>query len=364
MATFISGLCGWLLFASLLVSLLHGFNPNIPLLIAGGLTLLAAVLLFSRLIPAQKLQMAFFSIAGLALMLLSDVDEVQTFERALTVNYSVIALLLSVRFLRLITQTRITEADSPQADKTLWKTLLGVFAFTAVINFSAVVIFGDRLAKNHKLDKTQFMILSRMLGANALYSPFFVGLGVAMIHSGGAQFYLLLTIGFLMALCGVIATGINCSYVLKKDAMDFNGYPMHFETLSIPILLTLLVLVAYFVFENVSHLTLVSAVIVLTVMAILFLRQPGQLVPEMKKHIETNLSNAATEVILFLSAGILAVGISEFSHTIHFLIPFAVFDGYHAAIILLTTILASLVGVHPIVSISVFGGLLTPLAPN
>ena len=357
-------LCGWCLFAALLISLLHGFGLRIPVPVSGYLTLFAATLLFSRLRFAQRLQIALLSVAGFALILSSDANGARIIHHALTVNYAAIALLISVGFLRLIVPDQAAEARLSSGDNALWKTLLGVFLFAAVINFSAVVIFGDRLAKNRKLDTTQLMVLSRMFGANAMYSPFFVSMGAALIHSGGARFPVLLTAGLFMAVCAIIATGVNCLFVLRRNAADFKGYPMRLESLFIPLLLTLSALAGYVVFRDVSILILVSAVIVLTVLALLFLRRPGQCIPEYKRHIETHIPNSAAEVILFLSAGILAAGVGAFSQAADFRPPLEVFNGYHAAATLIAMVVASVLGMHPIISISVIGGLLAPLAPN
>lgn len=360
----ISKSCGWLFFISLLISLLHGFQFDLPIFISGALTLFASILLFPKLITIQKFQVLFLVITGVTLLYLSGNEWLARLEKSITINYAVIAIVISVSFLRLVIKQKISKENLPSGNKALLKTILGFFTLTSVINFSSIVIFGDRLSKDQKLNKPQLMILSRMFGANALYSPFFVSMGAALIYSGGADFKVLLLIGFVMALVSILLTLIQCRQIIREEKLIFEGYPMNIDNLFIPVLLTCFVLISHFIFKDVSILILVSAVIVFNVFVILIYRDIKKCIFKFKQHVENNLSNSASEVILFFSAGIFAVGISEFSQAANFILPIDNFVGYHAVISLLLMILISLIGVHPIISISVLGGLLQPLNPE
>jgi hypothetical protein len=358
-------IAGWLLLISLVISISHGFYPAGWIVFSGVLSVCAAVLLFHRLIRIQKIQVAVLSLIGLLSILISEGEIFVHLGRAITANNALITLIISVGFLRLIIKPSQEDETLPKGTKALWKTLIGVHLFGAVINLSAIVIFADRLLKKGALHKTQLMILSRTFGADALWSPFFAAMGAALIYSGGAELLSLMVVGIVMAACSILMTGFHSLHVINREEAEFEGYPMHLESLLVPAVLSILVIIAHYIFPDVSTLILVASVVMLTVIVYLsVLYTPAKVVSVYKEHVENGIANSSSELLLFLSAGLLAVGISSAALSADFHLPLLQFTGTHAAGTLISIVFLAIIGLHPIISISVLGGLLAPLSPD
>ncbi len=358
-------LSGWLLLLSLGLSIGHEFYPGFSLILCGLLYLCAAVFLFHRLVGIQKIQVLLLTVAGLLLMWASDRDLPALLSTAITANNALITLIISAGFLRLIIRPGTESETLPTGRKALWRTLAGAYVFSAVINLSAIVIFADRLLKKGKLHDTQIMVLVRTFGANAFWSPFFAAMGASLLYSGGARLPLLMLAGLCVALCSFILTGMESLRVLKRHNEVFEGYPMNIKGLILPVVLSVLVLIAHYLLPDISILILVASVVMGVVVVVLPIKHRlTAALAAFRAHVECGTVNSATELSLFLSAGLLAVGISAFAGSVHFSLPFENFTGYHAAFTLVCMVLVSLVGVHPVISISVLGGLLAPVSPD
>ena len=116
----------WLVFVASLISVARGINPNLPLelgQLSGVFCLLAVVLLVNKLIRVQKILVIVISVIGITLIALSDYSFVEQMIRAGQTNLPLIALLVSVSFLRLIIKENSKEHPLPKGDKEIWKTL-------------------------------------------------------------------------------------------------------------------------------------------------------------------------------------------------------------------------------------------------
>jgi drug/metabolite transporter (DMT)-like permease len=73
--------------------------------------------------------------------------------------------------------------------------MLGVHAFGAIINISAVIIMADRLTRATPLTMSQAQLLSRAFTAVAFFSPFIGGVALALAYTPGSNPLLLLAFG-------------------------------------------------------------------------------------------------------------------------------------------------------------------------
>lgn len=358
-------LSGWLLLLSLGISMVHGFYPRFAVTVCGLLYACATVLLLHRLINIQKIQVSLLTVIGLLLMGAGDGDLWSLLAAAITANNTLITLIISVGFLKLIIKPNARGEALPTGNTALWKTLLGAHLFGAVINLSAIVIFADRLLSKGKLSDSQIMMLTRTFGANALWSPFFAAMGASLLYSDGAELSVLMSLGLCAAACSLVLTGLGIVNQLKPDIEIFEGYPMHLESLILPAILSVLVLLMNYIFADVSILILVAGAVMVTVVITLLVENKlREALSAFKRHVENGTVNSASELSLFLSAGLLAVGITSFSISANYQLPFAEFTGHHAAFTLVCMVLVSLIGVHPVISISVMGGVLAPISPD
>ena len=79
------------------------------------------------------------------------------------------------------------EPELPRGAGTYLRSMLGVHAFGAVINISAVIIMADRLTRTAPLTLPQAQLLSRSFTAVAFYSPFIGGVAVGFGHTPGSN---------------------------------------------------------------------------------------------------------------------------------------------------------------------------------
>ena len=148
--------------------------PGVSLLPAGILGWTAALLLSYRLGQRQRRQSAWLIGLGLAGMIWGVLQGMPLrLDQALASNQGLVGLLAAVSFLRLVTRPGGT-GDSeplPRGRRALWRTLLGVHLFGAVINLSTVVILGDRMTSHGPLGRRRALALTRGFAAAAFWSP-------------------------------------------------------------------------------------------------------------------------------------------------------------------------------------------------
>lgn len=361
----LSKVVGWGIFLSICLSITNGFSAVIPKFISGILFTSTALILFPQLARLQQIQVSILVTSGMVLIFLSGGNTIVLLEKALTINNSVITLIISVGFLKLLIYSTFSSKVLPKGNVSLWKTLMSLQLFGALLGLSAIVIYGDKLKKNNTLTDDQVIVLTRTFGGIALWAPFLASLAAVMILSKSASYGLLLTVGFSLSMAGMMITGFHCMKRLNASGEVFEGFPMQWSTLLLPISLSVLVLLARSYFNDIPTLTLVSVVILVTVvMTLIFRNSVHSAFKMLHQYIEINVSKSGGELSLFLSAGILAVGISAFLNAINFEIPISQFVGIHAVILLIVSVFLSLVGLHPIISVSVFGGLLSSIPAN
>ena len=131
--------------------------PGYPAWVTGVIAWSACLLLLPRL-PSHQLYMvlalAGIGVAGIAWSMALGASGL--IEMALTQNVPLSGMLIAVSFLQLIAVSNDTEAEPLQRGRSaLFKTMIGVHLFGAVINFSAVAIFADRLSARTKLTMEQ-----------------------------------------------------------------------------------------------------------------------------------------------------------------------------------------------------------------
>lgn len=358
-------LAGILLFLMVLFSILHGLIDNFPAYPAGGLGWLAALLLATSINNVQRIQVIAMLVVG-AGGLLSGVlaGTPLPLSKALSTNQAMLAMLASVSFLRLITQPAVCNEALPQGSRPLWRTLFGVHFLGTVINMSSIVIIGDRLAANRPMTPQQACVLSRGFAMAACWSPFFAAMGIALSNAPGAQLTTLSTVGFPVAMLGLLLTGWQLTRSGRADS--FHGYPMQFGALWLPGLLALLLMLLHHRWPAIPILTLICILSLTVTLLILLLRHRYEGLTAYRQHIRVGLPHMSGELLLFLAAGVLATGIATAIQAAQLVVDVAQFGAWEAGLLLLVMVAASVIGIHPVISIATAGGILSPLGvdPN
>ncbi|HCB12621.1 MAG TPA: hypothetical protein DEP36_03485 [Gammaproteobacteria bacterium] len=341
--------------------------PGISLLPAGILGWVAALLLSDRLARRQHLQSAWLIGLGLAGVLWGELHGAPlNVTKLLAGNQGLVSLLAAVSFLRLVTRPEAANRDAPlpRGRKALWRTLIGVHLFGAVINLSTVVILGDRMTTRGRLGKRRALALSRGFAAAAFWSPFFSAMAAALTYAPGARLSIVVLAGLPMA---ALALWLTVREIDPEDptlGAPFIGYPMNFSALWIPGLLVVIVLTLHTLIPHWSILAIIALSAPLLTIAILTAQQRHGAWISLKAHIGHGLASTVNELALFLAAGVLAAGLTSLSHLLRDWLPFDQFGAPQAGLILIAMVGVAALGVHPVITIAAFGVWLAPLHPE
>lgn len=361
-------LAGWLLLWVVIAAVLAVIVPAFPAAIAGGLIWLVAILLKGGGIKgAQRVQvivMLSVGSIGLAAGLLNGADS-RHLLKALEANQMVIAMLISVSFLRLVTSGELNVSDNlPKGRKALLSTLAGPHLFGSVINMSALFIVGDRLSRHRPMTVLQALIMSRAFSLCAHWSPFFAAMGVALINAPGAQLTTLSTVGVPLSIFMLGFTYWELSRA--SDAKQLTGYPLNAGSLWLPMLLAVLVMVSNRIWPQVPVLTLVTLIALVVALTLSVLREGVSGVYKSIQHVQTALPRQGGEVMLFLGAAVLGAGVAALLDSFNIQLTFATFGANQAFVVLLIMVTLAMVGMHPVTSVTLVGSLLAPVVndPN
>ncbi len=342
-------------------------TPGIPPLCAGLPGWTAALLLSYRLGRRQRLQSAWLiglGAAGVAWGALHGVPLNLT--QLLTGNQGLVSLLAAVSFLRLVTRPDPANRDEPppRGRKALWRTLIGVHLFGAVINLSTVVILGDRMTTRGRLGKRRALALTRGFAAAAFWSPFFSAMAAALIYAPGARLDIVVLAGLPMAAVSLWLTAREIDPDNPALGAPFLGYPMRFGALWIPGLLVAIVLSVHALLPRWSILAIITLSAPLLTAAILLAREGRGAWPSLRDHVRQGLATTINELALFLAAGVLAAGLTSLTSQFGDWLPFARFGSSQASLLLVAMVGVAALGVHPVITIAALGVWLAPLRPE
>ncbi len=341
--------------------------PGGSLLLAGGLGWSAALLLSDRLGRRQRLQSAWLIGLGAAGMAWGAWQGGPLlFTQAVAGNQGLVSLLAAVSFLRLVTQPGSIDDQQrqPRGRKALWRTLIGVHLFGAVINLSTVVILGDRMATRGRLGQRRALALSRGFAAAAFWSPFFSAMAAALTYAPGAHLSIVVLAGLPMAALSLWLTAREIDPKNPRRGAPFIGYPMRFSALWIPGLLVVIVLSLHALIPRWSILAIIALSAPLLTLIILLTRKGHRAGPPLQDHIQRGLAGTVNELALFLAAGVLAAGLTSLTGPFGAWLPFDRFGSSQASLLLMAMVGIAALGVHPVITIAACGVWLAPLHPE
>lgn len=352
-------LAGWLVLATAvlyILSLAFEFSAYIP----GAAAWLAVGFCWSVLSRSARQQSVILFSLGVLMLLWSVTQGSEPSLRdALTRNLPLLTMFVAVSFLAL-TNPEQEDTSQPTGKKGFWSTVLSCHLLGAAINLSIIFVVGDRLSRKQPLTDEQSKVLMRGYCAGAYWSPFFVAFGVAMTYAPGAVWVKTMVPGLIMAGIMFLLTFLEVS---RGPVSQFRGYPLRRDSLVIPSLLAVAVLLLHRLFQSINILTIISVVAPLA--AILFMnRRPRTTV--VRQYVERRLSNVSSQFSLFLAAGVFSTGVGAliacypewFSFSATRISPL-LFWAVSAVMIL-----AGLIGMHPVVSVSLVSPFLLPIATD
>ncbi|MDG4594648.1 MAG: hypothetical protein P9F75_02975 [Candidatus Contendobacter sp.] len=342
-------------------------TSGMSLLPAGFLGWTAALLLSDRLGRRQRIQSGWLiGLGGAGIAWGAAHGAPLDLTRILAGNQGLVSLLAAVSFLRLVTRPEAAQSDAPppRGRKALWRTLIGVHLFGAVINLSTVVILGDRMTTRGRLGKRRALALSRGFAAAAFWSPFFSAMAAALTYAPGARLGIVVLAGLPMAIFSLWLTARDLDPENPRRGAPFVGYPMRFNALWIPGLLVTLVLVAHALIPRWSILAIITLSAPLLTVGILLARRGRGAWPPLREHVEQGLAGTVNELALFLAAGVLAAGLTSLTHSLGHWLPFDHFGPLQASLLLAAMVGLATFGVHPVITIAACAVWLAPLHPE
>jgi hypothetical protein len=359
-------LAAWLFVTVVALVIFGGMIPYFPRWVTGIIAWCACALLWPRLSRTQVrivLSLVAFGAAGVIWGMAG--GKTGLIQRALTQNIPLVGMLIAVSFLQLISITGSTEEQQSDTGRfALLRTLLGVHLFGAVINFSAVAIFADRLAVRNRLTLEQAMGLTQAFIIGALWSPFYGAMAVALTAAPGASITRLMGMGLPLTVIALLLTWLTLSSRRFGYARGFVGYPVHFEALWVPAVLALGVLAVHEVRPAWSVLAVIAAMAPLITTVTLLAREGNRAAASLRRLVTVRLPEMGGEMSLFLAAGMLSAGMAGMIAALDLAVPFTHFGGMEASIVLIAITLLAWIGFHPVILVSVVGPWLAPLNPD
>ncbi|MGE5524128.1 MAG: hypothetical protein ACM3SS_10460 [Rhodospirillaceae bacterium] len=356
----------WLLVSVVVLSVVGSLIPRFPGWINGVIAWSACACLWPRLSRRQAIVVMLlvaFGLAGIAAGISH--GESGLVDKALAQNTPLIGMLIAVSFLQLISVARSSgDAVLSKGKLALARTLIGVHLFGAVINFSAVAIFADRLTARTRLTLPQAMALSQAFIVGAVWSPFYGAMAVALTIAPNASLGLLMAVGAPVAAIGLCVSWLMLSSARYGRAEGFEGYPLHLESLWVPAVLAAGVLVIHEYRPGWSVLAVIAALAPLVTVGTLLVRDGSGTWPALHRLITIRLPEMGGETSLFLSAGVLAAGIAGFIAALDIGVPFERYGWAEASMTFIVTNLFAWIGFHPVILASVIGPWLAPVNPD
>lgn len=353
---FISRISGILIFLSFITTIYSYFFQKEFLIVSGILAWVASALLFFTL-KHKKILLILLSLSFFAFLFSYINGFKMDFIKAFTVNQYLLTLLIAVGFLKLIATPRKEKTQTlPQGKQSFIKTYLSVHLFGSVINISSLLLVADKMYKKSALNPAQIVLLTRAFASDAYWSPFFVAFAAAITYAPNLKTYPIISFGIFLAIIAFVITYFDVTKDKKFNIDEFNGYPLSLETLYLPVILAIFVLVTHHFYPTLEVIVLISAFSILMTFFILpFKKSFFETLKILKYHIIDELPKMKSEISLFLVAGLFGILIGSVLKGLNFNLPFEVFDYKIASLLLLVFILLAFIGIHPIITIAIIG---------
>ena len=359
-------LAGLSLFIMTLLSIAAAVSPAVSPLATAFFAWLALLLSIDQLPRKMLIQASLMLSVGLGCMFWS-LDELSQlpFEKMFSANHQLLAVIAAVSFLRLITQAGNGSDESlPFGKMAMLKTIWGLHLFSSIITLSAMMIFGSRIEKEATINRLHAIMFSRTFACGCFWSPFYVAIATAILYAPGSDLLVLSLAGIPVTLFGLAIT--SWQFMRDEEIESTAGFPVHADALAIPVALSVLLIVTHLLLPDFPVLSLISVLALLMTAILLLYQKRSAALALYKNHIEEDLPKINRELTLFLAAGVMATGLSVYITSGDIALSVPEFTPLIGAIFIIVSTIISIFGVHPVITISVIGSLLstTDFNPN
>jgi hypothetical protein len=328
--------------------------------IAGALLWAFAISSFRRLARRSLIQSMVLISVGIAGLSYSLLEGAPTpLIQLINSNTQLLAMLTAVSFLSLIAtpSKQSKQRFPPIGKKGLVSTLASGHFFSAIINMSALLIIADKLSEHRKVDARTASILTINFATCALWSPFFAAMAYTLSLVPNMDMLTVISVGAPMGL-----VSLTMLYWLHQaPESKLTGYPLAGRNLVLPSLLAVAVITAHELWPTIAITQIIAiSAPLLVIVVLLYEGRAKQIHP----HIGNRLANMHNEIMLFLSAGVFAIGLGALFKVIPPWLPFNHYGALEACLTLGFCLVAARLGVHSIMIMAVIAPLLLTLEPD
>ncbi len=338
---------------SYLIGLTTGLTRFVPALAAW----IGMILAFPGMSRSARKQTLALLICGVIMIAWAAIRRMPIdWQQAIGGNMPLLAMFVAVSFLSLTNPPQNNTA-LPRARKGIAGTLATCHLLGAVINISIIFVVGDRLSKRRQVTPAQALVMMRSFTAAAFWSPFFVAIGVALTYAPGSEWLSTFLPGLILTL-PMFAITFRAAW--RRDGRHFEGYPLKYESLVIPVILATTVLLCHWLIPQVRILTLIT--LIAPVGTLLFMNGRRRL-KRTGIYIQRRLAYISSQFALFLAAGIFSAGLVAIINSYPQLLRLELAEFSPPAFMAVSGLmmLVAMVGVHPVVSIALVSPFLQPL---
>lgn len=359
MFTYLQRFTGWFILTNLIVFIFSKLEPKLIIVVA-VLSWLIVLLEWNRMPSGSRRQACYLFFAGIGAILFAAFNGVFLgWEKVTTQNLQLLPMFIAVSFLGL-TNPETPDEKLPRGKLAMATTAFGTNLLGAVINISVLFVFGDRLQRKNALTEAQAMIMGRSFCAAGWWSPFFIAAGVALTYAPDLEYHKIFLPSLFLSTVAICFSIVEFAFIRKRE---FTGYPVRVESLIVPFVLAVTVLTGHYFFPQIGMILLIC--LVAPPAAVILMRSRPRL-PALHDFVDNKIKSTISQFTLFLTAGIFSIGITSVIHVYPQLFDLAggTFNHTVFAMISALLIVLGLVGVHPLVGISIVSPLLLPLNPD
>lgn len=330
--------------------------------VAGAIALLAGAVALTRLRGGVRVVVLVLTAVGVAgIVFGAAAGTAPGLDAVSSVNQDLVAMLAAITCVRLIVPTVAPGTGILRGWPALVRTSLVVHLLGSVINMSAVTLTADRLSTRGRLPLADALLVSRAYAAGAFWSPFWLASAATIAYLPGADVAPAVVAGASVALVALLLSTADVAAMLGPQRRDYRGYTLSPALLVAPIAMVALVAAGHAVSPSTPIPRLVAAAAV--TVCVVGLAARGRL-RDLGRHAIGGIASIRAEAALFVAAGILTVGLSSAVSVVG---PVTLFESYDVAaawLCIVATLLLSIVGLHPIVSLVIVATVVMPLDPS
>lgn len=284
----------------------------------------------------------------------------------LHVNQDIVAMLAAVSVLGPVASSvRAEGMPRLRGAAAVWRTSALVNFLGGVINLSTVTITADYLKRaTGRLHIADLQVITRSFSAAGMWSPLWAGAAMALLLVPDARISVVLPVGVLLAIATLSISMISATRALGPDLPHYTGYALSWPLLRVPLAMLCSVLLLHVLFPTVPVPRFV-ALAALSILVIWAIRRPFTTVPgRILREAHKGFSSLRSETALFVSAGLLAIGLNALIQRLDLALPITSFGVVAGWCCVLAMIIFALMGVHQVISIGVIASFVLPLQPD